>query len=154
MTFINYILVSNVLLRTLLAENRYASPGDGYFKTICSLKKFSQKKYLGFGQLFYTFKDEKVSLNDLFYNGVKEFNELQNTKYDSTGLKITLPERQLNVLLKLFKQTSKTMQKTNKIKQHRHNFNFRGYSLSYNVCNVIGSQIYIFFKDAMNLFIT
>ena len=33
------------------------------------------------------------------------------------GLKITMPERQLNELLKLFKQTSKTMQKTNKIKQ-------------------------------------
>ena len=35
---------------------------------------------IAFGQLLYTFKDEKVSLNDLFYNGVREFNELQNTK--------------------------------------------------------------------------
>ena len=58
---------------------------------------------IGFGQLLYTFKDEKVSLNDLFYNGVREFNELLNIKYDSMGHKITLPERQLNVLLKLFK---------------------------------------------------
>ena len=33
---------------------------------------------IGFGQLLYTFKDEKVSLNDLFYNGVREFIELQN----------------------------------------------------------------------------
>ena len=74
---------------------------------------------IGFGQIFYTFKDEKVFLNDLFYNGVREFNELQNTKYESMGLKITLPERQLKVLLKLFKQTSKTMQKTNKIKQQQ-----------------------------------
>ena len=56
-----------------------------------------------------------MPLNDLFYNGVGEFNELQNIKYESIGLKITLPERQLNVLLKLFKQTSKTMQQTNKI---------------------------------------
>ena len=64
---------------------------------------------IGFGQLLYTFKDEKVPLNDLFYNGVGEFKKLQNTKYESMGLKITLPERQLNVLLKLFKQTSKTM---------------------------------------------
>ena len=60
-----------------------------------------------------------MPLNDLFYNGVGEFNELQNTKYESMGLKITLPERQLNALLKLFKQTSKTMQKTNKIKQQQ-----------------------------------
>ena len=60
-----------------------------------------------------------MSLNDLFYNGVREFNELQNKKCESMGLKITLPERQLNVLLKLFKQTSKTMQKTNKIKQQQ-----------------------------------
>ena len=74
---------------------------------------------IGFGQLLYMFKDEKVSLHDLFYNGVREFNELQNTKYGSIGLKIILPERQLNVLLKLFKQTSKTMQKTNKIKQQQ-----------------------------------
>ena len=71
---------------------------------------------IGFGQLLYTFEDEKVSLNALFYNGVKEFNELQITKYKSMGLKITLTERLLNVLLKLVKQTSKTMQKTNKIK--------------------------------------
>ena len=74
---------------------------------------------IGFGQLLYTFKDEKVSLNDLFYNGVREFNEKQNSRYESIGLIITLPERQLNVLLKLFKQTSKTMQKTNKIKQQQ-----------------------------------
>ena len=74
---------------------------------------------IGFGQLLYTFKDENVPLNDLFYNDVREFNELQNTKYESMGLKITLPERQSNVLLKLFKQTSKTMQKTNKIKQQQ-----------------------------------
>ena len=68
---------------------------------------------IGFGQLLYTFKDEKVSLNDLFYNGVREL-KLQNTKYESMGLKITLPERQLNVLLKLFKQTSKTGIQQNK----------------------------------------
>ena len=74
---------------------------------------------IGFGQLLYTFKDVKVPLNDLFYNGVGEFSELQNTKYESMGLKITMPERQLNVLLKLFKQTSKAMQKTNKIKQQQ-----------------------------------
>ena len=74
---------------------------------------------LGLGQLLYTFKDEKGSLNDMFYNGVREFNELRNTKYERMGLKITLPERQLNVLLKLFKQTSKTMQKTKKIKQQQ-----------------------------------
>ena len=72
---------------------------------------------IGFGQRLYTFKDEKVSLNDLFYNGMGEFSELQKTKYESMGLKITLPERQLNVLLKLFKQTSKTMQKIDKINQ-------------------------------------
>ena len=72
-----------------------------------------------FGQLLYTFKDENVSLNDLFYNGMRVFNELQNIKYESMGLRITLPERQLNVLLKLFKQTSKTTQKTNKIKQQQ-----------------------------------
>ena len=35
---------------------------------------------IGFGQLFYSFKDEKVPLNDLFYNGAGESNELQNTK--------------------------------------------------------------------------
>ena len=35
------------------------------------------------------------------------------------GLKITLPERQLNVLLKLFKQTSKTMKKINIIKKQQ-----------------------------------
>ena len=46
MAFINYIWVINILLRTLLAENKYALPGEGYFKTICSLKNFSQKKYL------------------------------------------------------------------------------------------------------------
>ena len=46
MTFINYIWVSNVFLRTLLAENKYARPDEGYFKTIFSLKNFSQKKYL------------------------------------------------------------------------------------------------------------
>ena len=74
---------------------------------------------IGFGQLLYTFKDDKVSLNDLFYNWVREFNELQNTKHENIGLKITLPERQLNVLLKLFKQTSNPMQKTNKIKQQQ-----------------------------------
>ena len=74
---------------------------------------------IGFGQLLYTFKDENVSLNDLFYNGVREFNELQNTKYESMGLQVTSAERQSNVLLKLFKQTSKTMQKTNKIKQQQ-----------------------------------
>ena len=72
---------------------------------------------IGFGQLKYTFKDEKVSLNDLFYNGMGEFSELQKTKYEIMGLKFTLPERQLNVLLKLFKQTSKTVQKTDKMKQ-------------------------------------
>ena len=66
---------------------------------------------IGFGQLFYTFKDEKVRLNDLFYNGVGEFNELQTTKYESMGLKMTLPERQLNALLKLFKQTSNKLQR-------------------------------------------
>ena len=71
------------------------------------------------GQLLYTFKNGKVSLNDLFYNGVREFNELQNIKYESMGLKTTLPERQSNVLLKLFKQTSKNMQKPNKIKQQQ-----------------------------------
>ena len=60
-----------------------------------------------------------MPLNDLFYNVVGEFNELQNTKYESMGLKITMSERQLNVLLKLVKQTSKTMQKTNKIKQQQ-----------------------------------
>ena len=48
---------------------------------------------IGLDQLLYTFKDEKVSLNDLFYNGVREFSGLQNTKYESMGLKITLPER-------------------------------------------------------------
>ena len=74
---------------------------------------------IGFGQLLHSFKDEKVPLNDLFYNGVGEFNELQNTKYESKGLKITMPERQLNILLKLFKQTSTTMQKPNKIKQQQ-----------------------------------
>ena len=74
---------------------------------------------IGFGQLLYTFKDEKVPLYDLFYNWDGEFKELQNTKYESMGLKITLPERQLNVLLNLFKQTSKTMQKTNKINQQQ-----------------------------------
>ena len=79
-----------------------------------------------------------------FGNGVGEFNELQNIKYESMGLKITLSERQLNVLLKLFKQTSKTMQKTNKINNNRYNINFRGYSLSYDVCYVIASQIYFF----------
>ena len=42
MTFINYIC----LLLTLLAENKYALPGEGYFKTIGFLKYFSQKKYL------------------------------------------------------------------------------------------------------------
>ena len=75
------------MLRTLLAENKYALPSEGYFKSICSLKNFSQKKIprinnivIGFGQLLYTFKDEKVPLNDLFYNGVRESNELQNTK--------------------------------------------------------------------------
>ena len=36
---------------------------------------------IDFGQLSYTFKDEKVPLNDLLYNGVGEFNELQNIKY-------------------------------------------------------------------------
>ena len=46
MSFINYIWVSNVLLRTLLADNNYALPGEGYSKAICSLKHFSQKKYL------------------------------------------------------------------------------------------------------------
>ena len=35
---------------------------------------------IGFGQLLYTFKDEKVPLNDQFYNGMGQFNELQNTK--------------------------------------------------------------------------
>ena len=60
-----------------------------------------------------------MSLNDLFYNGVREFIEQQNIKYESMDLKITSPERQLNVLLKLFKQISKTMQKTNKIKQQQ-----------------------------------
>ena len=40
-----------------------------------------------------------------FIMGAGEFNELQNTKYESMRLKITLPERQLNVLLTLFKQT-------------------------------------------------
>ena len=69
---------------------------------------------IGFGQLFYTFKDEKVPFNDLLYNGMGEFNELQNTKYESMGLKITLPEKQLNALLKLFKQTSKTINKIKK----------------------------------------
>ena len=49
-----------------------------------------------------------MPLNDLFYNGVGEFNELQNIKYEAMGLRITMPERQLNVLLKLFKQSSKT----------------------------------------------
>ena len=77
---------------------------------------------IGFGQLLYTFKDEKVPLNDLFYNGMGEFNELQNIKYESMGLKITLPERQLNMLLKLFKEVSKTMQKTIKIKQQQTSF--------------------------------
>ena len=72
---------------------------------------------IGFGQLLYTFKAEKVPLIDLFYDGVGEFSELQNIKYESMGLKISMPERQLNVLLELFKQTSKTMQKTNKIKK-------------------------------------
>ena len=126
MTFINYIWVSNVLSRMLLAENKYALPGEGYFKTICSLKTFQSEEIprinnimIGFGQLLYMFKDEKVPLNDLLYNGVGEFNEQQNTKYGSMGLKITMSERQLNVLLKLFKQTSKTMQKTNKIKQQQ-----------------------------------
>ena len=116
MTFINYIWVSNVLLRMLLAENKYALPDEGYFKTICSLKQIQSEEtstisniMISFGQLLYMFKDEKVSLNDLFYNGVREFNELQNTKYESMGLTITLPERQLNVLLKVFKQTSKTI---------------------------------------------
>ena len=119
-----YIWVSNVLLRSLLAENKYALPDEGYFKTIYSLKKIQSEEIprinnimIGFGQLLYTFKDGKVSLNDLFYNGVREFNELQNTKYESMGLKITLPERQLNVLLTLFKHMSKTMQKANNIKQ-------------------------------------
>ena len=72
---------------------------------------------IGLVSFLNTFKYENVSLNDLFYNGVREFNELQNTKYESMGLKITFLERQLNVLLKLFKQTSKTTQNTNKIKQ-------------------------------------
>ena len=40
---------------------------------------------IAFGQLLYTFKDETVPLNDLFYNGVEEFNELKNTKYESIG---------------------------------------------------------------------
>ena len=60
-----------------------------------------------------------MSLNDLFYNGVREFNELQNTKHESMVLKINLPERQLNALLKIFKQPSKPMQTTNKIKQQQ-----------------------------------
>ena len=88
MTFINYIWVSNVLLRMLLAENKYALPDEGYFKTICSLKQIQSEEtptisniMISFGQLLYMFKDEKVSLNDLCYNGVREFNELQNTKY-------------------------------------------------------------------------
>ena len=46
MNFINYIWVSNVLLRTLLSENKYALPDEGYFKTIISFKHFSQKKNL------------------------------------------------------------------------------------------------------------
>ena len=60
-----------------------------------------------------------MSLNDRFYNGVREFSELQNTRYESMSLKSTLPERQVNVLLKLFKQTSKTMQTTNKITEQQ-----------------------------------
>ena len=40
MNFINYIWVSNVLLRTLLAENKYALPDEGYFKTILFFEKF------------------------------------------------------------------------------------------------------------------
>ena len=43
---------------------------------------------IGFGQLLYTFKDEKVSLNDMFYNGVRKFNELQNTKKKVWALKL------------------------------------------------------------------
>ena len=74
---------------------------------------------IGFGQLLYTFKDKNMSLNDLFYNALRKFNELQNTKYESMGLKITFYERHSNVLLELFKQTSKTMQKTIKIKQQQ-----------------------------------
>ena len=31
MTFINYIWVSNVLLRTLIAENKYVLPDEGYY---------------------------------------------------------------------------------------------------------------------------
>ena len=53
-------------------------------------------------------------LNDLFYNGVRDVNELQNTKYESMALKITVTERQLNVLLKLFKQTSRLCRKPTK----------------------------------------
>ena len=70
---------------------------------------------IGFGQLLYTFKDEKVSLNDLFYNGVREFSELQNTKYESMGLKITLPERHLNNIIETiqtnFKDYAENQQK-------------------------------------------
>ena len=43
---------------------------------------------IGFGQLFYMFKDEKVPLNDLFYNGMGEFNELQNTNSIVWALKL------------------------------------------------------------------
>ena len=41
---------------------------------------------------------------------MREFSELQNAKYESMGLKITLPERQLNVLLKLFKDYAENQQ--------------------------------------------
>ena len=125
MTFINYIWISNVLLRTLLAETNMLCRVKDTLKLFV-FEKFQSEEIprlnnimIGFCQLLYTFKDEKVPLNDLFYNGVGEFNELKNTKYESMGLKITSPERQLNVLLKLFKQTSKTMQKTNKIEQQQ-----------------------------------
>ena len=65
---------------------------------------------IGFGQLFYTFKDEKVPLNDLLYNGMGEFKELQNTKYESMGLKITTIECIIETIQTNFKdyQQNKT----------------------------------------------
>ena len=63
MTFINYIWVRNVVLRTLLSENKYALPGEGYFKPICSLKNNQSEEIprinnimIGFGSFYTRFR--------------------------------------------------------------------------------------------------
>ena len=50
MTFINYIWVSNVLLRTLFAENKYALPGKGYKFQSEEIPRINNIM-IGFGQL-------------------------------------------------------------------------------------------------------